>query len=61
MELVTLNQIEQEDFASAIAKLQGIHQRAVISIDLSKRNSDFSLDYNELPSKIMKATNLVRS
>ncbi len=58
-ELLTANKMKQSQFASAVANLQGIHQRAVTKINLSKNQTDFSSDYDGLPSKIAKATNLV--
>ena len=60
-ELITPNHdVEASDFCAAIDKLQGIHQRAVTKIDLSKKSMDLSSAYKDLPSQITKATNLVR-
>jgi hypothetical protein len=58
-ELLIGKQMNMSDFNQSMQALHGIHQRAVSKFNLSSSKGSVSSIYDELPSKIMKSSNLV--
>ena len=50
---------EISDFDETMQQLQGIHQRTISKIDSSSIKGEVSTFYDDLPSKILKASTLV--
>jgi len=62
LDIMNVCRMTQDDFDSAISKLQGIHQKSVGSFELlSANNEEKSIknEYDEIPAKILKSANLV--
>jgi len=57
-ELLVGSKMKSSDFDEAMQKLHGIHQRAVSKFDSSSIEGEVSEFYDDLPVKILKASNL---